>query len=101
MNETIQLKVFKMYTLMKIQKDQDVEPIQFQQSVAQALFDPENTYQRLSVTCCKAFFLTKKDVSFDAVKNEPEILKSHVSAKFSLGYGDPYCFQTFCNYDFE
>ncbi|KAI3736751.1 hypothetical protein L2E82_26736 [Cichorium intybus] len=38
----------KMYTSMKkISKDKDVEPTEFEQSVAQALFDLENTHQEL------------------------------------------------------
>ncbi|MFS7999637.1 putative ribosomal protein S7e [Helianthus anomalus] len=40
--------VFKMYSSSKkIQKDKDVEPTEFEQSVAQALFDLENTHQEL------------------------------------------------------
>ncbi|KAK1433768.1 hypothetical protein QVD17_10685 [Tagetes erecta] len=40
--------IYKMYTSMKkIQKDKDVEPTEFEQSVAQALFDLENTHQEL------------------------------------------------------
>lgn len=33
--------------MKKIQKDKDVEPTEFEQSVAQALFDLENTHQEL------------------------------------------------------
>ncbi|KAI7738976.1 hypothetical protein M8C21_010443 [Ambrosia artemisiifolia] len=41
-------EIFKMYTsLKKIHKDKDVEPTEFEQTVAQALFDLENTHQEL------------------------------------------------------
>ncbi|CAI9266720.1 unnamed protein product [Lactuca saligna] len=42
------LRYLKMYTSMKkISKDKDVKPTEFEQSVAQALFDLENTHQEL------------------------------------------------------
>nr|GLL19258.1 40S ribosomal protein S7 [Ipomoea trifida] len=46
--EQLLLAGFKMYTaLQKIHKDKDVEPSEFEETVAQALFDLENTNQEL------------------------------------------------------
>ncbi|KAI3726919.1 hypothetical protein L1987_66726 [Smallanthus sonchifolius] len=45
---TLRFNIFKMYTSMKkIHKDKDAEPTEFELSVAQALFDLENTHQEL------------------------------------------------------
>ncbi|MBA0801604.1 hypothetical protein Gohar_011958 [Gossypium harknessii] len=42
------MQILKMYTSMKkIHKDKDVEPTEFEESVAQAFFDLENTNQDL------------------------------------------------------